>query len=506
MQNYGTSTSSSSSDTYYQYTPWYISKDSVKEIVIEDGVQNIGEYAFCGCTGLTSITVPNSVTSIGVAAFSGCTNLTSITIPDGVTILANSVFYGCTGLTSITIPDGVTSIGEAAFRNCARLINLSIPDRVTSIGKTAFYGCTGLTSITIPDSVTSFGSNVLSGCTNLISIDIGNGVTKIYESDFKNLTSLKSVTIGTGVATIGDYAFNGCTGLEEMVIPYSVKSIGTAAFTGCTNLGSLTVYNRNCTFADDATAYYTTIYGFTGSTAETYANEKGFDFVAIDYIHEHVYDNDCDAICNLCGAERLVHYTLTPVNGAVVDNENGLIYGIASNSADINSYVNTVDDTMTVECDSALLGTGSIVNIVKDDVVVDSYKIVVFGDVNGDGWYDGMDAVTVSCIANGMLTKDQIGEAAYMAADCNHDGVVDEFDVAILNQAGVLLASVDQTKTQEELSADSDYVEYLNLIDQNPTIEEETQEPEQDNGFIAKLIAFIETILKYIVTLVNKIW
>ena len=200
------------------------------------------------------------------------------------------------------------------------------------------------------------------------------------------------------------------------------------------------------------------------------------------------------------------NFTLTSGKDTVVDNENGLIYGIASNSADINSYVNTVDDTMTVECDSALLGTGSIVNIVKDDVVVDSYKIVVFGDVNGDGWYDGMDAVTVSCIANGLLTKDQIGEAAYMAADCNHDGVVDEFDVAILNQAGVLLANVDQTKTQEELSADSDYVEYLNLIDQNPTIEEETQEPEQDNGFIAKLIAFIETILKCIVTLVNKIW
>ena len=197
--------------------------------------------------------------------------------------------------------------------------------------------------------------------------------------------------------------------------------------------------------------------------------------------------------------------SLTPANGAVVDNENGLIYGIASNSDDINSYVNTVDGTMTVECDSAILGTGSVVNIVKDDVIVDSYKIVVFGDVNGDGWYDGMDAVTVSCIANGMLTKDQIGEAAYMAADCNHDGVVDEFDVAILNQAGVLLANVDQTKTQEELAADSDYAEYLNLIDQNPTIEEEPEKPEQDNGYIAKLIAFIETILKYIVTLVNKI-
>ena len=681
----------------------FILCNKVESVSIPDSVKNIDSSAFYCCSELASITIPDSVTSIGDSAFRYCSGLTSITIPDSVTSIGNSVFYGCAGLTSIIIPDGITSIGYDAFYGCTGLTSIIIPDGVTSIGYGAFSDCTGLTSISIPDSVTSFGSNVLSGCTKLTTLYIGS--SNIYSSEFKNYTSLKNVTIDTGVTTIGDYAFNGCTGLEEMVIPYSVKSIGTAAFTGCTNLGSLTVYSRNCTFADDATAYYTTICGFTGSTAETYANEKGFDFVAIDDTHTHVYDDANDKTCNLCGADRTVcehpsthiehkdstctehgydksicdicgatvsttelpykhdyvatitdptcteqgyttytcslcgdsyisdyteplnhpHKTwrvtknptadstglmtetcdlcgaktgemeipmlipnfvtgitvspnrlalnvgetanltaiitpdtaenknviwsssdtdiatvadgvvtaktpgvamiivqsedggykdfcvvrvasLTPANGAVVDNENGLIYGIASNSADINSYVNTVDDTMTVECDSALLGTGSVVNIVKDDVIVDSYKIVLFGDVNGDGWYDGMDAVTVSCIANGMLTKDQIGEAAYMAADCNHDGVVDEFDVALLNQAGVLLANVDQTKTQEELAADSDYAEYLNLIDQNPTVEEEPKKPEQDNGFIAKLIAFIETILKYIVTLVNKIW
>ena len=72
-----------------------------------------------------------------------------------------------------------------------------------------------------------------------------------------------------------------------------------------------------------------------------------------------------------------------------------------------------------------------------------------------------------------------------MAADCNHDDVIDSFDVDILQQAGVLLASVDQTKSEAELlETNSAYVEYLNLIDQTvaevttDTAEDETAVPE----------------------------
>ena len=224
-------------------------------------------------------------------------------------------------------------------------------------------------------------------------------------------------------------------------------------------------------------------------------------------------DLNGDSKCDACGISALETLTPTENTNTVIDAFNGYIYGINSkieNPFDyfsVNSgYDCDMNGSLTLPDGNPCYGTGSIFTVKSGDTVVAKYSLIIFGDVNGDGWYDGMDAVTVSCIANGMLTKDQIGEAAYMAADCNHDGVVDEFDVAILNQAGVLLANVDQTKTQEELAADSDYVEYLNLIDQNPTVEEEPEKPEQDNGFIAKLIAFIESILKYIVMLVNKIW
>ena len=101
----------------------------------------LGDYAFWGCSGLTSLTIPFGVTSIGDWAFYGCSGLTSLTIPSGVTSIGNYAFYDCSGLTSLTLPSGVTSIGIAAFEYCSGLTSLTIPSSVISIGKEAFYNC-----------------------------------------------------------------------------------------------------------------------------------------------------------------------------------------------------------------------------------------------------------------------------------------------------------------------------------------------------------------------------
>ena len=156
-------------------SPVYNNSD-VKKIVIEDGVTSIGDYAFRGCSSLTSITLPDSVTSIGDSAFKNCSSLTSITIPDSVTSIGDWTFYKCSSLTSITIPNSVTSIGDSAFYNCRSLTSITIPDRVTSIESSAFYNCSSLTSITIPKSVTSIGSGVFNNCNNL-TVYLENGST-----------------------------------------------------------------------------------------------------------------------------------------------------------------------------------------------------------------------------------------------------------------------------------------------------------------------------------------
>ena len=110
--------------------PWLSQSDEIKKVVIKDGVTSIGEYAFSGCSGLTSLTIPNSVTSIGKSAFSGCSGLTSVTIPNSVTSIGYSAFSYCSGLTSLTIPNSVTSIGYSAFSSCSGLTSITIPNSV----------------------------------------------------------------------------------------------------------------------------------------------------------------------------------------------------------------------------------------------------------------------------------------------------------------------------------------------------------------------------------------
>ena len=180
----------------------------------------LGDFAFYGCSGLTSLTLPSCVTKIGCYALSSCIGLTSLTLPSSVTEIGEHAFLNCRGLTNFTIPSGVTSIGTSAFFCCYGLISLTIPSSVTSIGGFAFNDCSGLTSIyAYMEKLPETGSNLFLGCDAkncTVYVPKGTGdayfwssfgyFDKIVEFD---AAGIDKVTTSTDVEEVSRYYLNG---------------------------------------------------------------------------------------------------------------------------------------------------------------------------------------------------------------------------------------------------------------------------------------------------------
>ena len=172
---------------------------------IHTSYQVIGDLAFEGCSGLTSLKLPSDIRLIGRNAFEGCSGLTSITLPSGVTEIQHSAFYGCSGLTSITLPSGVTEISNSTFSGCSGLTSLTLPSGVTWIGHFAFKGCSGLTSITLPSGVTEIGESAFANCSGLTSIYVyAEKMPKLRTNMFDGCDA-KKCTVYVPKGTYDDY-------------------------------------------------------------------------------------------------------------------------------------------------------------------------------------------------------------------------------------------------------------------------------------------------------------
>lgn len=265
------------------------------EVVIEDGVTEIGKDVFQGCVGLTKVTIPDSVKKIGTWSFYMCKGLKNVDIPanmeigdssfrqsglEQVTVSGGSVgnyafhridnlkkisincetigeeaFSGCDYLTDITLGENVKTLGDKAFYTCDALERVEIPSTVTDIGEKTFYSCPALKEAIIRAGTVKAGT--FYNCRALTTLVISDNATldasftvgntyaqealetvkiekgEIGDNAFSNCKNLTTVELGGGVTSIGKSAFFKCTQLSSIAIGSGVTSIGTSAFNGC---------------------------------------------------------------------------------------------------------------------------------------------------------------------------------------------------------------------------------------------------------------------------------
>lgn len=142
----------------------FLNCENLEEIATDNFEIGIGYHTFEGCNKLNKnelsfspfviengilksyadykkeyeIVIPNGVTEIGNYAFKDCYYIRNVIIPDGVKRIGDYAFDGCCDLENIEIPDSVVEIGEDAFENCP-LLKINYPKKIRNENRQKFY-------------------------------------------------------------------------------------------------------------------------------------------------------------------------------------------------------------------------------------------------------------------------------------------------------------------------------------------------------------------------------
>lgn len=244
---------------------------AIQSITIDGGTAELtlGDYAFAGCSGFSTLSLPDRTKTIGNYTFYATSSLTDlsfgtddlskailtgigsyafaqigveeIVIPDTVSEIGANAFDSCQSLVRVELPSSMKIIGTALFSNCPALSEVDIPEGVEEIADEAFVDSSALSVITLPSTLKIIGEAAFEN-TGIVNLTIPASVTSIKDDAFLDCIKLESLVFedGTSALTVGKYVFDGCIALQSAVISSNVSSLGDYAFSNCTSLVSIT--------------------------------------------------------------------------------------------------------------------------------------------------------------------------------------------------------------------------------------------------------------------------
>jgi len=401
----------------------------------------------CAGSGISSISLPDSLGTIGNSAFADCNNLRNVTIPQGTHTIGDKAFSNCINLESVVLGVSTNTIGLGAFAGCVKLQAFTVPpeneffntydgilfseDGTTLVNyppaKTA-------TEYVVPNDVTSIEQGAFFGCGSLKRITLGESVKTIQYSAFSRCQSLEEIVLPEGLVAIETEAFVYCETLKEVNCPNSVILIGDNAFTGCIGLEKVIFNNNAINFGEHIFMCFDD------------------EYLPLPLLTVHCYDGSPAYTYALANNIPVNTYKFTVSQGSVamVNFQTNFIYGLSPGVSTLEGFLEPaagyIFEYLPIESG---FGTGTIVNIrenVESGSIAESYTVVIFGDVNGDGNIDTGDTGLIIDYENFLVDWNPTEDAAYLkAADLNGDENVDTTDAGLIVDAENFLLTVDQT-------------------------------------------------------------
>ncbi len=274
---------------------WYIGNATITKVIVPEGVEKIGAYAFANLTALEEIVLPSTLESIEYGAFYGCTALQKVTFSgeNNLKIVSQDAFHSCDLQGTLDL-SSICVISDYAFAGNQKLKEVITSDSLQSIGQYAFAGCKALNKVTITAKTVKYGTYAFTGCETLKDFYVNAAV--LPEGMFYECKNMETVTLGPDVNDIGEFAFR-TTKINKFVVSegnkaykvqsadhilsadgktlvavaptlggeFSAKNIGGAAVTGIAK-GAFS-HNTKITAVNLPAVTWVGEYGFGSSTA-----------------------------------------------------------------------------------------------------------------------------------------------------------------------------------------------------------------------------------------------
>ncbi len=456
------------------------------KVIIPNGVKIIGDMAFQSCKNITEIEIPSSVETIEKYAFNICDSLKKINIPGSVKVLKEKTFWQCKELEEVIFEEGVKEIEFGGIQNCIKVKIIKIPSTLEKIDKGAFVGDSGITNFvvdeennnycsengilynkdksvliryttgsieetfTIPNYVKSIEENSFYRANNLKRIVLNNNIKEIPNKAFFYCINLTNVEMTNSVEIIGVLAFARCESLEKIIIPEGVISIENSAFWICKNLeevnivgGLITIGNGSfdgCERLTKINIPQTLKFIGTGVFKEVpgpvsyYSNNQAMQTYKAQNLEETTYN-----ILEPTLMWKIEQYKekITKDIGSLIKTFPNINLNELKNNVKTNGDVKIYEKENEITNLNQKVKNGMKLKIALDNEVV-IYKLIVQGDIDGDGDADVEDILEIN---RQRLVEDenQRLKGIYLeAGDVDEDGDADVEDMLEINRYRLL--------------------------------------------------------------------